>query len=173
MAEGGLAAVAVEPIAARLGATKGSFYWHFRDREALVAAALALWEERHTEAVIREVDAVADPVERLRRLMLVVIDHPGENDPVVALFRDRNDPRVAAAIERVTRRRLAYVVQLLVQCGVRRAEARRRATLAYAAYVGWWQLRAVVPDETPAGKAARPFAAVLMGMLLPALESGT
>src|SRR5580698_155106 len=32
MARDGLRAVAVEPLAERLGATKGSFYWHFRDR---------------------------------------------------------------------------------------------------------------------------------------------
>ncbi|WP_412543871.1 TetR/AcrR family transcriptional regulator [Longispora sp. K20-0274] len=44
-AEGGLAAVAVEPIATRLGATKGSFYWHFPHRDALVVAALALWSD--------------------------------------------------------------------------------------------------------------------------------
>src|SRR5829696_7253917 len=36
IAEGGLAAVAVAPLAIRLGATKGSFYWHFASRESLV-----------------------------------------------------------------------------------------------------------------------------------------
>ncbi len=170
LAEGVLAAIAVEPLAARLGATKGSFYWHYKDRDALVASALALWEEQHTEAVIREVEGVATPVDRVRHLLLLVIDHPGESDPVVALFRDRDDPRVAAALERVTRRRLSYVVKLLVGCGVRRAEAQRRATLAYAAYIGWWQLRAVVPDTTPTGRRARPFAEILMRMLLPEHE---
>ena len=33
----GLAAVRVEPLARSLGATKGSFYWHFHDRAELVA----------------------------------------------------------------------------------------------------------------------------------------
>ena len=32
IAESGLAAVAVEPLAKRLGVTKGSFYWHFPSR---------------------------------------------------------------------------------------------------------------------------------------------
>ena len=41
MAQGGLNAVAVEPIARQLGVTKGSFYWHFTNRGSLVAAALA------------------------------------------------------------------------------------------------------------------------------------
>src|SRR5687768_15861387 len=68
MAEGGLAAVAVEPLAVRLGATKGSFYWHFRDRAALVDAALLLWEIEDTEAVIAALDELPDPMERMRTL---------------------------------------------------------------------------------------------------------
>jgi AcrR family transcriptional regulator len=36
---GGVPAVAVEPLASRLGVTKGSFYWHFKDRNELLATA--------------------------------------------------------------------------------------------------------------------------------------
>src|SRR3954454_17829931 len=68
MGEGGLAAVAVEPLAARLGATKGSFYWHFANLEALIEAALSLWEQRFTEATIAAVAAEPDPAARLRML---------------------------------------------------------------------------------------------------------
>src|SRR4051794_41644168 len=49
LARGGLTAVAVEPIAKSLGATKGSFYWHFADRNALLESALELWERRGTQ----------------------------------------------------------------------------------------------------------------------------
>ena len=48
IANGGLAAVAVEPLARTLGVTKGSFYAHFRNRDELVTAALAEWRERST-----------------------------------------------------------------------------------------------------------------------------
>ena len=51
IAEQGLAAVAVEPLARRLGVTKGSFYWHFPSREALLVAALDLWEAIEQETV--------------------------------------------------------------------------------------------------------------------------
>ncbi|MDQ6732181.1 MAG: TetR/AcrR family transcriptional regulator, partial [Actinomycetota bacterium] len=40
LAHDGLAGVAVQPLARRLGATKGSFYWHFADRAELIAATL-------------------------------------------------------------------------------------------------------------------------------------
>ena len=36
LARGGVEAIAVEPIAAELGTTKGSFYWHFKNRDSLV-----------------------------------------------------------------------------------------------------------------------------------------
>ncbi len=40
LAEGGIDAVRVEPLATALGITKGSFYWHFADRRALLDAML-------------------------------------------------------------------------------------------------------------------------------------
>jgi AcrR family transcriptional regulator len=51
IAETGLASVAVEPLAKRLGVTKGSFYWHFPSREALLIAALERWEKTEQETV--------------------------------------------------------------------------------------------------------------------------
>src|SRR5919198_3887166 len=82
IADGGLAAVAVEPLAARLRTTKGSFYWHFANREALLEAALARWEDQTTTAVIGEiVNATDDPAGQLRRLIIRVIEN-AERDRV-------------------------------------------------------------------------------------------
>jgi AcrR family transcriptional regulator len=58
---GGLDAVAVEPLATSLGVTKGSFYWHFENRDALIAALVEQWEAVGTEQVIAELDAIAPP----------------------------------------------------------------------------------------------------------------
>jgi len=68
LAKGGVGAVAVEPLAQQLGVTKGSFYWHFPTRDALLSAALEHWEKESTEAVIVAVDTIADPRDRLMRL---------------------------------------------------------------------------------------------------------
>ena len=40
IAEAGLNALTIDALAARIGVTQGSFYWHFPNRSALVAAAL-------------------------------------------------------------------------------------------------------------------------------------
>ena len=158
---GGVAAVAVEPLAAQLGTTKGSFYWHFTDRGELVRAALELWEREHTDGVIEHLSSIEGPAERLHVLLDLVITHVDETDPVVALMRDVAHPDVAAVVERVTRRRIGYVADQLVASGTPRAEARRRAAMAVAAYVGWWQLHSVVPDETPVGRRGSKHAEVL------------
>ena len=67
-----MAAVAVEPLAVRLGATKGSFYWHFANRDALLQAALDLWEARYNES-IEAADEQPDPVRRLAFLFASVL----------------------------------------------------------------------------------------------------
>ena len=58
IAEQGVAAVAVEPLARRLGVTKGSFYWHFPSRDALLSAALERWEAVEQETVFGQLEAV-------------------------------------------------------------------------------------------------------------------
>jgi AcrR family transcriptional regulator len=157
----GVAAVAVEPLAAALGTTKGSFYWHFADREELVRAALELWEHEQTDAVIEDLGHLEHPRERLRVLLDLVLTHSDDRDPVAQLFRDIAHPEVAAAVRRVTSRRIDFVASELCSTGMPRAEARRRAAVAVAAYVGWWQVNAVLPQDAPVGRAAREHAQVL------------
>ncbi|MFF8311507.1 TetR/AcrR family transcriptional regulator [Streptomyces lydicus] len=164
--EGGLAAVAVEPLAARLGATKGSFYWHFANREALIEAALERWEEVGTEAVITEVEAEPDPVGRLRRLLRRATDGAAEDPLEVSLLATAGQPRVAAALARVTERRIGYVASLFAELGFTEDEARRRALLAYTAYLGHTQLGHAVPRSLPAGAARERYLDVVIDMLV-------
>ncbi|KAA6213061.1 TetR/AcrR family transcriptional regulator [Streptomyces albofaciens JCM 4342] len=149
--EGGLAAVAVEPIAARLGTTKGSFYWHFANREALIDAALERWEQRHTEAVITRLAAEPNPEWRLRGLFAYATAAAAEDPLEVALLATAADPRVAAALRRVTDRRVGHVTELFAALGFPESEARRRGLLAYTAYLGHIQLGHAVPGSLPDG----------------------
>jgi AcrR family transcriptional regulator len=149
LAEDGLAGVAIEPIARRLGVTKGSFYWHFADRDALVAAALAHWEKSYTENVIDALADVPDPRERLARLIgrgLV----GGRSDRIHIALGTAKHPVARKMLARVTRRRLMYLEACYVELGQPRREAKRSALLAYSAYLGLVYLRLEAPDELPA-----------------------
>ncbi|MGD3111281.1 TetR/AcrR family transcriptional regulator [Streptomyces sp. YGL11-2] len=153
MGEGGLAAVAVEPLAARLGTTKGSFYWHFANRDALIEAALERWEESRTEAVIAELADEPDPGTRLRRLFQRATRTAAEDPLEVSLLASAADPRVAATLARVTDRRIGHIASLFAELGFPEDEARRRGLLAYTAYLGHTQLSHAVPGTLPAGDA--------------------
>jgi AcrR family transcriptional regulator len=156
IADGGLAAVAVVPLAERLGATKGSFYWHFPSREALVQAALAAWEQTTTSAVIAEIEAAsADPRQQLRLLFKRVTELAARNRIELALLATADHPSVRPVLDRVTRRRIDFAAELFQRLGFPPADAKRRALLAYSAYLGYAQLVHATPQLLPQTQTAR------------------
>jgi AcrR family transcriptional regulator len=156
IAEGGLAAVAVVPLAERLGATKGSFYWHFPRREALIEAALAAWEQTTTSAVIAEIDAASqDPRQQLRLLFKRVTELAARDRIELALLATADHRTVRPVLDRVTRRRIEFAAELFQRLGFPRADANRRALLAYSTYLGYAQLVHATPQLLPQTQTAR------------------
>ncbi|WP_226363493.1 TetR/AcrR family transcriptional regulator [Pseudonocardia abyssalis] len=148
LGDGGVAAVAVEPLAVRLGTTKGSFYWHFAGRDALLAAALAHWERVETEAVIALGDTQPDRLARMRALLVLALEPPGASVEL-ALQPTADHPLVAPVLRRVTRRRLEYLGTTFRDLGFSPEESERRSLLAYTAYLGHTQLMHATPDLLP------------------------
>lgn len=140
IAEQGVSAVAVEPLARRLGVTKGSFYWHFPSRDALLQAALERWESVEQESVFGSLEAVPDPRERLRKLFQLVGHEVKPHIIYSELLKALDHPAVQPVIDRVSQRRLEYLVASFRQAGLVRQDAIHRARLTYAAYVGFLQL---------------------------------
>ena len=140
IAELGVAAVAVEPLARRLGVTKGSFYWHFPSREALLVAALERWEMVEQEAVFGQLEAIPDPRQRLRALFELVAHEASSHIIYSELLKALDHPAVQPVIGRVSTRRMDYLTASFRQAGLNRSDAQHRARLTYAAYVGFLQL---------------------------------
>ena len=101
IAEQGVAAVAVEPLARRLGVTTGSFYWHFPSRDALLQAALERWEKVEQEQVFGQLEAIADPRERLRALFDLVAHEYKAHIIYSELLKALDHPAVQPVIGRV------------------------------------------------------------------------
>jgi AcrR family transcriptional regulator len=150
IADRGLAAVAVEPLARVLGATKGSFYWHFQNREALVAAALAAWEAGETLEVESMLAPLPDSAARLRVLLRAALDDRLGARVEAGLLADSNVPSVHAALERATRARTAYLRRLFEEFGS--DTPRERATTTFAIYLGLLHLRRAHSTRAPQGE---------------------
>lgn len=140
IAEQGLAAVAVEPLARRLGVTKGSFYWHFPSREALLVAALERWEAMEQEMVFGHLEAISEPRARLQALFQLVAHELKPHIIYSELLKALDHPVVKPVLSRVSKRRLDYLTASFRQAGLSRLDAQNRARLTYAAYVGFLQL---------------------------------
>lgn len=149
IAERGVAAVSIEALARQLGVTKGSFYWHFRDRADLLGSALGRWQARYTGNVIARLDAIPDPRARLEQLIFGTDGSEGAWRVHVALSASAHEPVVAAALARVSRQRIAYVEACFRSLGLGKDAARQRAVLAYSAYLGFLHLKLEGPKDVP------------------------
>jgi AcrR family transcriptional regulator len=140
IAEHGVSAVAVEPLARRLGVTKGSFYWHFANRDALLDATLRRWEHADAEGLMGQVDRIVDPHERLEELFRRTSREMRSHVIYSALLNALDHPAVQPVMQRVSQRRIQYLAVAFRSLGLTRRAAMDRARLAYSAYVGFLQL---------------------------------
>ena len=141
--KGGVAALRVERLAADLGMTKGSFYWHFRDRGALLDALLEFWSREMTDAEFERIRTLrAGLAARLLALAQDVLEKGmGRYDPAIRGWA-RTDRKVAAAVAQVDRRRMRALGGFFEEGGFSAAEARTRARLFYTFLLGEPQVRA-------------------------------
>jgi AcrR family transcriptional regulator len=140
IAEQGVGALAVEALARQLGVTKGSFYWHFRTREALLQAALERWEQFGEREIISQIEAIADPRERLPELFRRVAHELQAHRVYAALLKALDHPLVVPVMARVSQRRTEFLHTAYTEAGMEPTAALNRARLTYAAYVGFLQL---------------------------------
>ncbi len=167
LASTGVSGVAVDPLARQLGVTRGSFYWHFKDRAALLEESLLLWEEQSTLGFIGELAAMADPRERLEALFYGALTDDTVAGLEPAIVAHAEHPVVGAVLARVTERRLDYLAELFGEVGLDAAVARRQAVATYAAYLGWIELRRAAPAIAPetAASSESPAAEALAHLL--------
>jgi len=168
MAERGLAGVAVEPLARRLGVTKGSFYSHFSSRDELIEASLESWERSHAEEHIERLQAIGDPAERLATVLRMAAEFSQSGAPSVhgRLMGELDDPRVRAAVARVNGARVDRLAETFQELGLSERAARYRARIAYATYVGLLQMSREAPDSRMKDRELEQFLAELRRALI-------
>lgn len=139
LAEGGIDAVRVEPLAKALAVTKGSFYWHFADRRTLIEAMLSQWSAGRITAIREQTAQATDPALALRRLIDLYTRRSNSRGLAIELAiraLARNDANAASAVQAVDAERLRHVASLFARMGFGSREAETRAVMVYAYLFG-------------------------------------
>lgn len=137
LAAGGPGAVRIEALAEALGVTKGGFYGHFADRNALLEEMLDTWERRVGDEALERVRRKGGDVRtRMRRARALTFSP--ELLPIDLAVRDwaRRDQAVAERLRRVDNRRIAYLRELFGEISRDEEEAEARSMLAFSLAIG-------------------------------------
>ena len=136
LAAGGPDAVRIEPLAQALGVTRGGFYWHFDDRNALLEEMLDRWEQATTEEVAERLEREGGDVRaKLQRLLALTSSSVLMTDLAVRDWA-RRDPAVAERLRRVDNRRMDYLRLLFGAICRDEEEAEARSVLAFSLVIG-------------------------------------
>lgn len=149
--ERGIDHVKVEPLAKRLGVTKGSFYWHFKNRSDLLQALPTHWADAQTAPVFAHARAAeGGPVDKMRAVAeFLAREDPDRYDTAMRAW-SQFDAEVAKFVAEIDGRRMAFIAELFEQAGLPVHEAAFRARLWYFYDVGEH-----ITGDTPANEAER------------------
>lgn len=138
LAREGQAKLRIDTICAALGVTKGSFYWHFKDRDDFLQSVVQFWSDRFTDPVMERVTSIGGTArQRLENLMQVVSEGRfARYDVSIRAWAAQDPDLLSAIVKEVDKRRLAFVASLFTELGFEgpEAEMRARALVAYVSY---------------------------------------
>ena len=164
---GGVASVKVERLARRLRVTRGSFYWHFRNRSQLLSELLRFWERANSNAFERALSR--NGLDDFLAFINVWMDEKDYSPAFDTAVRDwaRTSREAADAVHRTDKRRVNILNRIFTDMGYAEAEALVRARITYFHQVGYY---AIEIQEDPQRR--RELAPVYVEVLAGAAFSG-
>jgi AcrR family transcriptional regulator len=149
LAAGGPDAVRVETLAVSLGVSKGGFYWHFADRQALLEEMLDTWERTGTEDIIARVASHAgDARAKLQKLFDITTSPEGLAVELAVRDWSRRDRDVAGRLRRADNRRVGFVRSLFGQFCADEDDVEVRSMMSYSMVIGSYFVAVEHGDRT-------------------------
>ncbi|WP_369856727.1 TetR/AcrR family transcriptional regulator [Candidatus Thalassolituus haligoni] len=137
LATGGIDLVRVDNLAKEMKITRGSFYYHFENRQELLQAILERWRIKATEAVIESLKKRSLNT-REQLIELITLPYKGERSFEAASIEislrawARRDPMAKAAVEEVDSYRISYIEKLFMEMEHPQEQASDLAYLIYS-----------------------------------------
>jgi len=144
-------AVRVEPLAAEIGVSRGSFYWHFKSRKELLEGILGKWRENQTRRIVERIkqDRRLGVREQLAQLRTLPSNRKADAAAALELAirawarRDKLAKRIVAEVDR---ERLEFTISLMMEGGADETEARYLGLLGYAYTIREAMLQEVITE---------------------------
>jgi AcrR family transcriptional regulator len=146
----GVARVTVLNLSERLGVSRSSFYWYFKNREDLFDALLARWEELNTRSIMTQAEAPAASINEAVCNVFRCWINPGIFSPRLDFaIREwaRGSPKVRKALDHSDAERTAAIQAMFERFAYREQDALVRARVLYYMQIGYYALDIREPIE--------------------------
>lgn len=140
--EDGIDAVRITRLADALSVTRGSFYWHFKDRDELLAGIVAFWSQKNTTGLVTAITGAPSLLDGMMALFEAWID-PERFDPrldhAMREWAHRSLP-IRGSVREADEARLKALASLFSRFGYPSQEALVRARIVYYSQLGYYTL---------------------------------
>lgn len=139
----GVDSVKVLVLADRLGVSRSSFYWYFKNREELLDALLAHWQDTNTRGIAEQAELPARSiVQGVTNIFRCWIDERLFDPRLDFAVRDwaRRSEQVHGELQRADDTRVVAIAGLFRRHGYPETEAFVRARVLYFMQIGYYAL---------------------------------
>ena len=138
----GVEAVQITTLSRNLGVTRGSFYWHFENREALLTALLAEWRAKNSGMMAEALTKSPTLQDGILDLFAVWVDHEKYDPSLDQAVRDwaRRSGDICVIVEKEDNNRVAAIAAFYERFGYEKINAFIRARVIYFTQLSYYQL---------------------------------
>jgi len=107
----------IDHVVKSMGVTKGSFYWHFKNRADFVTSLVDYWKNRFTALVANALEPINDPSQRLLTLMALLTDGNHSRYDVAIINWAQHEPTAKRTVQEVFDIRTGFLRSIFMELG--------------------------------------------------------
>jgi len=141
----GIDSIKIAPLAAQIGVTTGSFYWHFKNRMELLIALLGYWEQTMTTNPITVARKFkGSPKDRILIMMEQVLNNRLAEYDLAIWHWSQTDVTAQKVFKRVLEKRFSFARWMFMEAGFTREQSQVRGRMMVVYLMGESTL---IPDS--------------------------